>query len=269
MYRGKVIIVTGASSGIGKAIAVEFALRGASLVMASKNPDNLSQAVNEIKAIGVPVLGVQTNVSSEAECKALIQSAVNEFSKIDVLICNAGISMRALFSDLKMDVFREVMDVNFYGAVYCTKYALPYLLETKGSVVGMLSTAGFRGLPCRSAYSSAKFALNGFFEVIRTENMYKGLHVLIAAPGFTASNIRKSALNANGEQQGESPRSEAKMMTAEYVATRIIGAIHKRKAYLMIPFFEKLVITVNKFFPLFVDKQVYKYFTWETDSPIN
>lgn len=266
--KDKVVIITGASSGIGKALALEYATRGAHVVMAARNEERLRQAAEEVSASGVKVLAIVTDVSLEADCKNLINKSIEEFSGIDVLINNAGISMRALFADTDLDVIRQLMDINFWGMVYCTKYALPYLLETKGSVVGISSIAGYKGLPGRTGYSASKFAMHGFLETLRIENMKKGLHVLIACPGFTASNIRNTALNEKGMVQGESPRDEGKMMSAEEVAGHIANAIAKRKDRLTLTFQGKLTVILNKFFPKFMDKQVYNHMAKEPDSPI-
>ena len=188
--------------------------------------------------------------------------------RIDALINNAGISMRALLEDLEPAVLRKVMDVNFWGTVYCSKYALPYLLESKGSLVGVISIAGFIGLPGRTGYAASKFAVRGFLNTVRIENMKKGLHVMVAAPGFTASNIRKTALNANGRQQGESPRNENKMMTAEKCAAIIVKGIRKRKREIIMTFVEgKLAVFLSKWLPGLVDRLSYSLMAKEPDSP--
>ncbi len=176
--------------------------------------------------------------------------------------------MRALFVDTEIDVIKKLMDVNFWGTVYCTKFALPYLLKSKGSVTGVSSIAGYKGLPGRTGYSASKFAIHGFLEVLRIENMKKGLHVLTACPGFTASNIRNTALAADGSQQGESPRDEEKMMTANEVAERIVNAIRKRKDRLTLTFQGKLTVWLNKFFPAMLDKMVYNHMAKEENSPL-
>ena len=130
--------------------------------------------------------------------------------------------MRALFDDCDLSVLHRLMDVNFWGTVNCTKYALPWLQRSRGSLVGISSVAGIHGLPGRTGYSASKYAMTGFLDTIRVENLKKGVHVMTACPGFTASNVRFSALTADGSQQGETPRNEAKMMTPEQVA-RIVG----------------------------------------------
>jgi short-subunit dehydrogenase len=266
-FKDKVVVITGASSGIGKALASEFAGMGAKLVLAARNDEKLKATAEEAKDKGADVIAVKTDVSNEVDCKFLMQSAIDKFEGIDILINNAGISMRAMFEDTDLDVIRQLMDINFWGTVYCTKYALPALLERKGSLVGVSSIAGYKGLPGRTGYSSSKFAMQGFLETIRIENMKKGLHVLIACPGFTSSNIRNTALNEKGEIQGESPRDEGKMMSAEEVARHIARAIGKRKHRLTLTTQGKLTVWLNKFFPKFLDKQVYKHMAKEPDSP--
>jgi len=265
--KDKVAIITGASSGIGKALAISMAGEGAKLVLGARSKAKLDELVTDITYRGHEAIAVQTDVSIENDCKSLILSAVEKYGKVDILVNNAGISMRALFNDTDVDVIRKLMDINFFGMVYCTKYALPYLLKTGGSVVGVSSIAGYKGLPGRTGYSSSKFAMHGFLESLRIENLKSGLHVLIACPGFTASNIRNTALNEKGEQQGESPRDEGKMMTAEEVAAHIIKAIEKRKDRIVLTSQGKTTVRLNKLLPKFMDKMVYNHMAKEPDSP--
>ena len=265
--KDKVIIITGASSGIGRSLATQFCGLKAKVVIAARTQDALDSLAIELKGAGCEVLAVKTDVSLEADCKHLIDETVNRFGRIDVLINNAGISMRALFEETELSVIKKVMDINFWGAVYCTKFALPHLLKSQGSLVGVSSIAGYKGLPGRTGYSASKFALQGFLEVIRIENMKKGLHVLIACPGFTASNIRNSALSANGSMQGESPRDEGKMMTAGEVAGRIIRSIHRRDDRVIMTTQGKMTVWLNKFFPKMMDRLVYNHMAKEPDSP--
>ena len=203
--KDKVVVITGGSSGIGEALAHKFASEGSKVVMGARNAKALEKVASQIVSNGGSVVWLQTDVTKEVDCKNLILKAIDTYGKIDILINNAGISMRALFNDLDLKVIKHLMDCNFWGTVYCTKYALPYILEQKGSVVGVASAGGIKGLPGRTGYSASKFAMNGFMQSLRTENMKNGLHVLMAFPGFTASNIRNSALGADGNQQGESP----------------------------------------------------------------
>lgn len=266
--RDKVVIVTGASSGIGKALVYELSRQGAKLAIASRNIDELCKIEQELKKQGKAVLAVQTDVTEETACRDLIAETYTYFGRIDVLINNAGISMRALLEDLDLGVLHKVMDVNFWGTVYCTKYALPYLLQSKGSLVGIISIAGFIGLPGRTGYAASKFAVRGFLNTVRIENRKKGLHVLVAAPGFTASNIRKTALNAAGGQQGESPRDEGHMMSAEQCASIIVKGIKERKREIIMTFVEgKLAVFLSKWWPSLVDKLSYSHMAKEPDSP--
>ena len=267
--KSKTVIITGASSGIGKACAEEFARKGANLVLGARQYVSLCEITQDLeKRYGIKAVAVQCDVSKEADCEHLIKQALLTFNRIDILINNAGISMRALFQDLDLVVLRNLMDVNFWGAVYCTKYALPELLKNKGSVVGVSSIAGYRGLPGRTGYSASKFALNGFLEALRVENLKNGLHVMIASPGFTASNIRNMALVKDGSVQGESSMDEGKMMASEKVAEIIVRGIIARKRTLIMTGQGKLTVFLNKFLPSFLDGMVYTHFTKEKDPLI-
>ncbi|MFI3331521.1 MAG: SDR family oxidoreductase [Rikenellaceae bacterium] len=266
-YKDKVVVVTGASSGIGLALCYEFASRGAKVVMGARSEEKLEQDCAKIKATGAEVVYQKVDVKSETECQVLIQKAVDSFGGVDVLVCNAGISMRALFDDLQLKVLHELMDVNFWGTVNCVKYALPYIQRSKGSIVGVSSVAGIHGLPGRTGYSASKFAMCGFLETIRIENLKKGVHVMIASPGFTASNVRFSALTADGSSQGETPRDEAKMMTSEEVARRIAKGVLRKKRMLLMEFNGYASFWIKKFFPRFLDKMFYNHMAKEPDSP--
>ncbi|MBL4594833.1 MAG: SDR family oxidoreductase [Flavobacteriales bacterium] len=266
--KNKVVIITGASSGIGEACAVAFANKGANVVIAARNMDKLTNVAHQITKIGVEVLVVKCDVSIKEDCKNLMEQTISKFGKIDVLINNAGISMRAIFNEMELNVLEKVMAINFYGTVYCTKYALPHILKSKGSVVGVSSIAGYVGLPARTGYSASKFAMQGFLDALRTENLRTGLHVMVACPGFTASNIRNTALSSDGSAQKETPRDETKMMTAEEVANYIVSGVEKKKRTLVLTSQGKLVVFLSKFFPKFVEKQVFNHMAKEPDSPI-
>ena len=244
--KDQVVIITGGSSGIGKALAVSFAKRGAKVVITGRSEDRLKEVTAELDALKAANLCLKLDVASEADNKLLVEETIKAFGQINILINNAGISMRALFEEIEMDVFKKVMDINFYGTLYATKYALPHILETKGSIVGVSSINGYRGTPARTAYTASKYAMNGFFESLRTEVMHRGVHVLVACPGFTGTNIRNAALTADGTSQGESPRDEGKMMTAEEVAEGIIKAIKRRKRDIVFTNQGKLAVFLNK-----------------------
>lgn len=272
MLEGKVIVITGASSGIGLACASLFAKRGANLVLAARSIDKLKDLTEEIMLSPetpstTEIVCVKADVSVEDDCKNLIDAAVEHFGRIDILINNAGVSMRALFSELDLRVIKRLMDVNFMGTVYCTKYALPYLLTSRGSVVGIISTAGFCGLPGRTGYSSSKYAIRGFMDTLRIEHRKDGLHVMTFTPGFTASNVRRSALTADGTPQGDTPRKEEKMMSADAVALKLEKAIERRRREVVLTPLAKAQITLYKLAPSLADRITYNFMSKEPDSP--
>ena len=269
-FKDKVIIMTGASSGIGLASAKLFASFGARLSLAARSEDKLNALASEIKsAYGTETLCVKTDVSKEDDCRNLIMRTVEKFGRIDILENNAGVSMRALFRDLDLSVIRTLMDVNFWGTVYCTKFALPYLLESRGSVVGVISIAGFAGLPGRTGYSSSKYAIRGFLDTLRIEHLYDGLHVMIFAPGFTASNVRNAALTADGSRQGETPRDEGKMMTAEECARHLARGLQKRKSEMILTPIGKLTVFMHNILPRLTDRLEFSYMAKEPGSPFH
>jgi short-subunit dehydrogenase len=209
---------------------------------------------------GKPLFIHATDVSKEIDCKGFIDAVIKEFGTIDILINNAGVSMRALVQDVDLDTIRRVMDINFWGTVYCTKFALEHIIKNKGTIVGVSSIAGYRGLPGRSGYSASKYAVNGWLEALRTELLESGTNVMWVCPGFTSSNIRNAALNSKGESQGESPMDEGAMMSSEECAIHIADAIEKRKRTLVLTFTGKRAVFMNKFFPSLADKLVRKFF---------
>lgn len=265
---GRVVVVTGASSGIGEAMAREYAKMGAKVVMAARREEELCRIAGEIKAAGGHVECVACDVVKEEDCRRLIECAVERFGGVDVMICNAGLSMRALFDDCDLSVLHRLMDVNFWGTVNCTKYALPWLQKSRGSLVGISSVAGIHGLPGRTGYSASKYAMTGFLDTIRVENLKKGVHVMTACPGFTASNVRFSALTADGSQQGETPRNEAKMMTPQQVAHIVARGIRRRKRLCLMEWEGRGTHLLKKFFPGLVDRLFYAVMAKEPDSPL-
>ncbi|ACU05225.1 SDR family oxidoreductase [Pedobacter heparinus] len=266
-FKNKVVIITGASSGIGKACAEEFAKRGANLVLAARQYVTLCEITADLeRRYSIKAIAVQVDVSKEEDCILMVKQALVTFNKIDMLINNAGLSMRALFNEVELAVLKNLMDVNFWGAVYCTKYALPEILKTKGSIIGVSSIAGYRGLPGRTGYSSSKFAMNGFMESLRTELLKTGVHVMVACPGFTTSNIRVAALAKDGTSHGETSMEEGKMMSAEEVAVNIANGIAARKRTLIMTGQGKLTVWINKLLPALADKLVFNHFTKEKNA---
>ncbi len=257
-FSNKVVAITGGSEGIGKALIDKLIPLGAKVATCGRSYDKLYNL--QMEYTNVMLHTVVADVSKEEDCKHFIQSTIDTFGKIDILINNAGISMRALFEEADISVFRQVMEVNFFGSVYCTKYALPSLIENKGSIVGISSIAGYRGLPGRSAYSASKFALQGWLEALRTELIDKEVHVMWVAPGFTASNIRNAALNSQAKAQGSSPMDESRLMTAGECAQHIVAAMEHKKRTLVLTFTGKRTVFMNRFFPGLADKLTHKFF---------
>lgn len=268
LFSDKVVIVTGASSGIGLAISREFAKNGSKVVLAARSELKLQELAQDINRDSNMTLVVKTDVSIEEDCKNLIAKTIEKFGRIDILVNNAGLSMRASFPEVDLKVLHRLMDVNFWGTVHCTKYALPYLIASKGSLVGVSSVAGFHGLPGRTGYSASKFAIHGFLETIRIENLRKGLHVMIIAPGFTSTDIRRHALTANGEEQGESPLDEHKLMPPEYVAKWVLKGIRKKKRNKHLTLEGKLTALFQRILPDVVDWAYYRAMSKEPKSPI-
>lgn len=264
----KVVIITGASSGIGLACVRAFFNEKAKVVLAARSIDKLTEIVKELDPGGRKCLAVKTDVAVEEDCKNLIKETVDTFGKIDVLVNNAGISMRAIFDDVEIQVLKKVMDVNFWGTVYCTKYALPFLQKSKGIIVGVSSIAGFHGLPGRTAYSASKFAMHGFLESIRIENFKKGVHVLVLAASFTASNIRMNALDAYGNPQGITPRHEEKMSSPDQVAKNLLRSIRKKKRNRIMSLEGQLMVLFQRIIPFLTDWVIFRKFKREPNSPL-
>ena len=266
--KNKVVIITGASSGIGKALAFAFGQAGAKIVITGRKKEPLFVVSDELTKQGIDNLPIISDVSIETDNADAVEKTIARYGKIDILINNAGISMRSMFEDCDMSVIKQVMDINFYGTVYATKFALPHIKETKGSIVGISSIAGYRGLPVRTGYSASKFAMNGFLEALRTELLHTGVHVLTACPGFTASNIRVASLGSDGNSKGESMRDEGNMMSSEEVAQHILKAVKNRDRDMVLTLQGKMVVFLNKWLPKLTDKLTYNALAKEKDSPL-
>ncbi len=257
-FQNKTVVVTGGSDGIGRAMVEELLKAGAQVATCSRNGDKLYQL--QVQNPGSKLFTMVADVSNETDCRNFINAVIRNFSTVDILVNNAGISMRAEFHEASLDNIRKVIDINFWGVVYCTKYALPYIQQQKGDIIGVSSIAGYRGLPGRSGYSASKWALQGWMEALRTELLESGVNVMWVCPGFTSSNIRNAALNKDAKAQGESPMDEKAMMTSEECAVHILNAIAKRKRTLVMTFQGKQTVFMNKFFPALADKLVRKFF---------
>lgn len=262
----KVVVITGGSSGIGLALAQRALSEGYHVAVCARQLEKLSVAFSQVPSSKIFLKAV--DVRDADACNQFIASVVDRWKRIDVLINNAGVSMRALFADVQVSVLKELMDINFWGMVYCTKAALPTISQHKGVIVGISSIAGYRGLPARSGYSASKFAMQGFLESLRTELLHTGVHVMWVSPGFTASNIRNTARDASGMTQQETPLKETKLMSADTCARHIWRAIERRKRTLVLTSQGKFTVWLNKLWPALVDGLVFKHFLNEPGSPL-
>jgi short-subunit dehydrogenase len=230
-----VVIVTGASEGIGRALSLELAERGVRLVLAARNQGRLDELAELCEARGASCLAVATDVGSEPDCRALVDRTIERWGRIDVLVNNAGLTGWARVDELADSrVFEELLRVNYLGAAWLTRHALPSLLRSQGRIVAIASVAGLTGVPERAAYAASKHAMIGFFESLRIELADRGVTVTIIAPDFVRSEIHRRALGADGQPLGSSPMQERRIMTAEDCARRIVTAIDRR---------ERLVVT--------------------------
>ncbi|MBS1730181.1 MAG: SDR family oxidoreductase [Bacteroidetes bacterium] len=258
-FKNKVAVVTGGSEGIGRAIVLALLRQGCKVATCARNYDKL-YALKSSNPDEHSLFIYAADVSNEMDCAHFFEKTIQQFGTIHILVNNAGISMRGLFLETNLDTFRKLMEVNFWGNLYCAKLALPYIIKNKGSLVGISSIAGFRGLPGRSGYSASKFAINGWMEALRTELMETGVNVLTVCPGFTASNIRNAALTEDGKPQGSSPLEEQELMTADECAEYIVEAIEKHKRTLILTGTGKRTVILNRFFPTLTDKLTRKYY---------
>ncbi len=257
-FKDKIVVITGGSDGIGKALVQQFLDAGAKVATCGRNNDKLLSLSND--CANDNLFTMQVDVANQGQCESFIKAVTDKWGGMDVLINNAGISMRALVSEVSIETLKNVMDINFWGTVYTTKAALPAIQKATGVIVGVSSIAGYRGLPGRSGYSASKYALNGWLEALRTELFGSGTHVMWVCPGFTSSNIRNAALNKDAKAQGESPMDEGAMMSSEECANHIIDAIVKRKRTLVLTFTGKRTVFMNKYFPAWADKLVHEFF---------
>lgn len=230
VFRENVVVITGGSAGIGRELACQLAAQGAWLVLAAREAPLLEEAALEARNRGARAIAVPTDVAVEAQCQALIERAIAEYGRIDTLINNAGISMHARFDELgSVEPLERVMQINYFGSVYCTHHALPHLKQSRGRIVAISSLAGKTGVPTRSAYAASKHAMAGFFDSLRIELADDGVSVTVAYPGFVATDIASRGLGPGGKLLGHRPIDNAAVMSAEECARRIIGAAVARE----------------------------------------
>ncbi len=254
-FQGKTIIITGASSGIGKELALQLAKKGAKLALAARNKDKLEEVALLCSQQGTEAIAIPTDVSDKKECKALIDKTVKQFKVIDILVNNAGITMWSYFEEIKnLDILEKIMQVNYFGSVYCTYYALPYLKISHGQIVGVSSLTGKTGVPTRSGYGASKHAMAGFFDTLRIELKSSGVDVTMIYPGFVSTEVRERAFGGDGKPLGKSPVKEGQVMTSQECVKQMIPAIEKRKRELVMTFRGKAGLWLKMIAPGLVDK---------------
>lgn len=259
IFKDKVVVITGASSGIGRELAYQLAEQGAWLSLAARNEERLSAVAGECQVRGGRAIAIVTDVGEQAQCSELIQRTVDQYDRIDMLVNNAGITMWANFEDVRdIGFYEQIMRVNYLGSVYCTYYALPFLKKTKGQIIGISSLAGRNGIPKRSGYAASKHAMVGFFDTLRIEIAEYGVSVTMIYPDFVATETRKRALGADGKPIGKSPVRESEVMPAEKCAQLIIQAAAARKRELIMTWRGKVGLWIKLIAPGVVDRVAQK-----------
>lgn len=250
-FRDRVVLVTGASSGIGRALALALGASGAQVGLVARRRERLEEVAAEI---GPAALVLPGDVTDDGFCASAVAALVARHGRLDVAIANAGLSMNAPFEKTDPDVFRRLLDVNYFGALHAARHALPYLEQSHGSLVFISSVVGKRGFPTRSGYAAAKFAVHGLFESLRAELAGRGVHVGIVCPGFTQTEIRETALGADGRQRSEAGPTTGRVMSSEQAADGILRAIVRRRREVVLTPEGKLMVLLNRLLPGLADR---------------
>jgi short-subunit dehydrogenase len=255
VFAGKVVVVTGASQGIGHALVRELAAQAPRLVLASRDAARLETVAAECRALGAETLVVPTDVTEQAQCDALVDRTLERWGAVDVLVNNAGGTMMGRFEDFQdLAPYASVMRLNYLSAVFLTHRALPALRRARGLIVAVASLAGLTGVPTRTGYCASKHALIGFFDALRTELRGSGVGVSIVCPDFVVSQIHKRALGPDGRALGISPLREAKVMTAERCAALMVRAMAARRRLAILSLRGRLGRFVRLLAPELIDR---------------
>ena len=255
-HQPSTIILTGASAGIGRELAVQLARKGANLALAARDPVALQETADLCNQQGGDAIAVPTDVAQSEACKRLVEETMAAFGAVDILINNAGIAAIAPFEQIQdLSLFEKMVQVNYLGAVYCTHYALPHLQASRGLLVAISSLAGKTALPTRSGYVASKHAMQGFFDTLRIEQRDRGIDVLVVSPGFVATDIRKRAFGPDGHPLGISHRDESKhTMPVEECARQIVQAMERRQRELVMTLKGKATPWLKLIAPGLVDR---------------
>ena len=253
--KDRVVVITGASKGIGAELARQLARKGARLVLAARSLAALDAGADECRALGASVVTVKADVAIERDCHAMVSGAALAFGRIDVLVNNAGMTMLARFDEIAdLAILARIMQVNYMGSVYCTAHALPYLRQSHGLVVGISSLAGRTGVPTRTGYAASKHAMAGFFDSLRIELQGSGVDVTMVYPGFVSTGIRENASGPDGLPIQVSPVREGEVMRVEDCAARIVRAIERREREVVMTARGKMGLWLKLVAPAIVDR---------------
>ncbi|MBX3164949.1 MAG: SDR family oxidoreductase [Bacteroidetes bacterium] len=249
-FKDKVIWITGASSGIGEALALELAKREARLILSARRKEELERVAAQTKLADLDMLILPFDLSDTSNASALAAQVINKFGRIDILVNNGGYSQRSEAIETPLEIDRQLMEVNYFSYVSLSKAVLPYMKRQKsGHIVVISSIAGKFGFYLRSSYSAAKHALHGFFESLRLETEKFGIKTLIVCPGKIKTNVSLNAVTSDGKKHNEMDKSHANAMSAEECALQIISAIQKNKEEIFVGGKELLIIKIRWFFP--------------------
>jgi NAD(P)-dependent dehydrogenase (short-subunit alcohol dehydrogenase family) len=243
---GKVVLITGASSGIGRATALRLASLGARLGLAARTAAKLEGVAREVTALGAEALVLPTDVADRDQCRWAVEATADRFGRLDVLLCGAGISLRGAFADCDLDALERVMRVNFFGALYTAYWAIPHLKRSQGSLAAITSLTGKRGTPYYAAYGASKFGVQGLFASLRLELARDGVHVGVVVPGFVDTPLRGNVLGPNGQPYESPPPPPFRVWPVERCVDLIIELLVKRKAELLLPWFVRPLLALDE-----------------------
>lgn len=247
-FKDKVVLITGGSSGIGKAVGFRLAEYGARLSLASRKKELLDEAVSEIEEHGGSGLAIATDVTDKEQCRHAVEVTVDRFGKLDILICSAGLSMRGLFEESDLAAMEQIFHINYYGTLYCTHYALPHLKQTKGSMVAVSSMTGKRGVPAYTAYGSSKFAVQGLYEALHLELKRDGVHVGVVSPAYVETPILNKVWRADGKPWNKPPSIPYEVQPVEKCVDAVLRCLIKRRREEFLPRSNRFLLALDKLF---------------------